>query len=191
MTDSVNDQETPDAGADADTPSPLDALRQEKDALQDRLLRTAAEFDNYRKRIDRERREQADSAAFDLLFDLLPIVDDLERALEAPTAGEPDAYRRGVELIHIQMLELLRRRFSDLSFQAEQHTFQASFSCGIACFPHDGNSFSRLYQLADMALYQAKGRLRPVLVDVPVFVINNSGSGLLGASQHALAGFRS
>ena len=110
MNDPVNDQETPDVGAHADAPSPLDALRQEKDAIQDRLLRIAAEFDNYRKRIDRERREQADSAAFDLLFDLLPIVDDLERALEAPTAGEPDAYRKGVELIHVQILELLRRR---------------------------------------------------------------------------------
>ena len=42
-----------------------------------------------------------------------------------------------------------------------------------------------------MSVFQAKGRLRPVLVDVPVFVINNSGAGLLGASQHVLAGFRS
>ena len=117
MNDDVNDQERADAAAATDEVSPVEALRQEvealrkeKDALQDRLLRIAAEFDNYRKRIDRERRDQADNAAFDLLFDLLPIVDDLERALEAPTTGEPDAYRKGVELIRRQMLELLRRR---------------------------------------------------------------------------------
>src|SRR5712691_11373675 len=110
MNDHVNDGVTPDVEVDPDGASALETLRQEKDALQDRLLRTAAEFDNYRKRIDRERRDQADNAAFDLLFDLLPIVDDLERALEAPSAGEPDAYRKGVELIHLQMLELLRRR---------------------------------------------------------------------------------
>ena len=90
--------------------SPLDALRREKDALQDRLLRMAAEFDNYRKRVDRDRRDQADAATADALADLLPIVDDLERALKAPASGDADAFRKGVELIHQQMLELLRKR---------------------------------------------------------------------------------
>lgn len=70
----------------------------------------AAEFDNYRKRIDRERREQSDAAAEGVLLDLLPIVDDLERALQAPAAGDAQAYRAGVELIHRQMLDVLRRR---------------------------------------------------------------------------------
>jgi molecular chaperone GrpE len=88
----------------------LTALRAEKDALQDRLLRMAAEFDNYRKRIDRERREQSDAAAESVLLDLLPIVDDLERALQAPATGEAEAYRAGVELILRGMLDLLRRR---------------------------------------------------------------------------------
>jgi molecular chaperone GrpE len=89
---------------------PIETLQQEKQALQDRLLRTAAEFDNYRKRIDRERREQADAAAADILADLLPIVDDLERALHSRAGGDADAYRKGVELIHKQMMDLLRKR---------------------------------------------------------------------------------
>jgi molecular chaperone GrpE len=88
----------------------LDALQREKDALQDRLLRTAAEFDNYRKRIDRERRELAEYAGADILTDMLPIIDDLERALQAAPGGEAEAYRRGVELIHKQMTDLLRKR---------------------------------------------------------------------------------
>ena len=101
-------------GAD-DTPASmpdeaLTALRAEKDALQDRLLRMAAEFDNYRKRIDRERREQSEAAAESVLLDLLPIVDDLERALQAPATGEAEAYRAGVELILRGMVDLLRRR---------------------------------------------------------------------------------
>ena len=101
-------------GAD-DTPASmpdeaLAALRAEKDALQDRLLRMAAEFDNYRKRIDRERREQSDAAAESVLLDLLPIVDDLERALQAPATGEAEAYRAGVELILRGMVDVLRRR---------------------------------------------------------------------------------
>ena len=89
--------------------SPLDAMRREKDALQDRLLRTAAEFDNYRKRVERDRRDQAEAATADALTDFLPIVDDLERALKAPR-GDLEGFRKGIELIHQQMLELLRRR---------------------------------------------------------------------------------
>jgi molecular chaperone GrpE len=90
--------------------SALEAMRHEKDELQDRLLRTAAEFDNYRKRVDRDRRDQAESAMADALAGLLPIVDDLERALKAPAGGDNESFRKGVELIHQQMLELLRKR---------------------------------------------------------------------------------
>ena len=88
----------------------LAELTNEKNALQDRLLRLAAEFDNYRKRVDRDRRDQADAAVVSAIEDLLPIVDNLERALEAPAGEDADSYRQGVELIHRQMLDLLRRR---------------------------------------------------------------------------------
>ena len=115
--DAINEQDSTGAATEPRDPeaqepadSPLDALRKEKDALQDRLLRTAAEFDNYRKRVDRDRRDQAEAATADALADLLPIVDDLERALKAPTGGDIEGFRKGVELIHQQMLELLRKR---------------------------------------------------------------------------------
>jgi molecular chaperone GrpE len=88
----------------------LGALQREKDALQDRLLRTAAEFDNYRKRIDRERRELSEYAGAEILTDMLPIIDDLERALQASAGADAQSYRRGVELIHKQMTDLLRKR---------------------------------------------------------------------------------
>lgn len=117
MNEDPNDFQNESSGAAAasqNAPDPIDdglaALRVEHAALQDRLLRTAAEFDNYRKRIERERREFTEFAAAEVLRDLLPIVDDLERALQAPHAGDVDAYRQGVELVHRQMLELLRRR---------------------------------------------------------------------------------
>ena len=99
-----------DGSGDTRQPDELGVLQGERDALQDRLLRIAAEFDNYRKRIERERREQADAAAESLLVELLPIVDDLERALQAPASDDALPYRAGVELILRQMLELLRRR---------------------------------------------------------------------------------
>jgi molecular chaperone GrpE len=115
--DAINDQDSTGAATEPRDPeaqepgdSPLDALRREKDSLQDRLLRTAAEFDNYRKRVDRDRRDQADAATADAVADLLPIIDDLERALKAPTGGDVEGFRKGIELIHQQMLELLRKR---------------------------------------------------------------------------------
>jgi len=89
-------------------------LQQERDELQDRLLRTAAEFDNYRKRTDRERRELSDFITMDVLRDILPVLDDLERALAVPadlsTNTEFAAFHKGVTLIHRQWLEVLRRR---------------------------------------------------------------------------------
>jgi molecular chaperone GrpE len=96
------------AGADAG--DPLTALQQERDELYDRLLRTTAEFDNYRKRTERERRELSDAVAADIVRDMLPAIDDLERALAAPAAEETVAYRRGVELIHRRLLDALRAR---------------------------------------------------------------------------------
>jgi molecular chaperone GrpE len=86
-------------------------LQRERDEYKNMMLRARADFDNYRKRTERERLEQEEMAAADLLRDLLPIVDDLERALSAPAESEgAQAYRRGVELIQRQLLELLRQR---------------------------------------------------------------------------------
>jgi molecular chaperone GrpE len=91
-------------------PDPLDQLRREKDGLQDRLLRTAAEFDNYRKRVERERRDMSDFMKSDILAEVLPIVDNFERALQASSGDEGEPLRKGVELIHKQMLDFLRKR---------------------------------------------------------------------------------
>jgi molecular chaperone GrpE len=87
-----------------------DTLQRERDDLRDRLLRTAAEFDNYRKRIERERRELAEFAAADLLRDILPIIDDLDRALAAPGWSKDAPAREGIELIQRRLLDTLRKR---------------------------------------------------------------------------------
>lgn len=85
-------------------------LRQERDDYYDRLLRKTAEFDNYRKRIERERREQADQSVVDLLLDLLLVVDDFDRALTVDAGEGAGAYRKGIELIHTKLHDLLRKR---------------------------------------------------------------------------------
>jgi molecular chaperone GrpE len=95
----------------SETPTREQTLEQERDQFYDLLLRKSAEFDNYRRRVGRERREQADRIVTDLLLEMLPIVDDLERALKAEAVGEQaEAYRKGVDLIYRQMLELLKRQ---------------------------------------------------------------------------------
>ena len=103
MTDGV------DAPGAAPEGSELGDLQRERDDFKDRWLRKGAEFDNYRKRIERERREQADQSVVDLLQELLLVVDDFDRAL---TVGgdEGGAYRKGVELIHGKLHELLRKQ---------------------------------------------------------------------------------
>ena len=91
-----DEQDPPAQPAEAGDGVNVEALKSERDALQDRLLRTAAEFDNYRKRIDRERRDQSESAASSLLVEILPVVDNLERALQAPSGPEAAGFRAGV-----------------------------------------------------------------------------------------------
>ncbi len=90
-------------------PDDLVELRKERDVLHDRLLRQAAEFDNYRKRIDRERRDSAQFAAVDFVQELLPVIDDFERALQVEAPGA-DSYRQGIEIIHRALMDMLRKR---------------------------------------------------------------------------------
>jgi molecular chaperone GrpE len=94
----------------AAAPTPDEALaraERERDDYYDRLLRKTAEFDNYRKRVERERREQADESVTNLLLEVLLVVDDFERA--AAAAGGSDAYRKGVELIYAKLQDLLKK----------------------------------------------------------------------------------
>ena len=83
----------------------------ERDEYRDLLLRKQAEFDNFKKRVERDRTRANRQAERMLIVALLPLLDDFERALEAPDdAGGVQAYRAGIELIHRQLLEILRKR---------------------------------------------------------------------------------
>ena len=86
-------------------------VERKRDEYYDLLLRKQAEFDNYRKRVERERQLVSEAAASSIIEELLPLMDDLERALKTEAAGEAaEAYRRGVELIYRQLEEVLRKR---------------------------------------------------------------------------------
>ena len=86
---------------------PATDLQRERDDYYDRWMRKAAEFDNYRRRIERERREQSDQAVVNLLQALLLVVDDFDRAVGVDASGA--AYKKGVELIHSKLHDLLKK----------------------------------------------------------------------------------
>ena len=90
------------------TPSPtatLAGLQAELAELRDRSVRTLADFDNYRKRVSRERSEERRYAAADLAQDILPVVDNLERALGSE--GSVEDLKQGVGMIIRQLLATL------------------------------------------------------------------------------------
>ena len=89
-------------------PRLLEEALKEKDRLYDQLLRKQADFDNYRKRMERERDETGGVAARDVLKRLLLVLDNMERALKAAEASR-DPLRQGIELVHQQFLDLLRK----------------------------------------------------------------------------------
>jgi len=107
--DNINPQQE-DTAAASEPPAEQDALQKERDDLYDRLLRKTAEFDNFRKRVERDRKEMIEWAAADVLNDLLSIVDDFDRALAADAPPEAQAYKAGLELINRQLAELLKKR---------------------------------------------------------------------------------
>jgi molecular chaperone GrpE len=78
-------------------------------ALEDRLLRLAADFENYKKRAAREREEYVAGANARLLAELLPVLDDLERALAAAEQHEEAQLEDGVRLVHRSLASLLER----------------------------------------------------------------------------------
>ena len=102
---------SPDAAPPADAPEPAPDPAAERDEYRDLLLRKQAEFDNYKKRVERDRAKANRQAERSLIAALLPLLDDFERALDAPLEGSgADAYRAGVELMHRQLLDVLRKR---------------------------------------------------------------------------------
>jgi len=97
------------AGATEDAPGDEQArLAEEALRYKDRLVRLAAEFDNYKKRTGREFTALVKNAGESLITELLPILDNIERALQAPqTSDETRSFAQGFEMIRQQFLEKL------------------------------------------------------------------------------------
>ena len=84
-----------------------DQLAAEKADLKDRLLRTLADFENFRRRAERDRSEYVQYAATEMVRDLIPILDDFRRAVKVETADKE--YAKGIELIDQRLFEALKK----------------------------------------------------------------------------------
>ena len=143
----------------------LAAARRERDEFYDRLLRKTAEFDNYRKRVERERREAAQYAAGDLLEALLPIVDDFERALRAEAGPDGESYRQGIELIYKQFTDLLARR-GVTPIEAVGHPFDPNFHQAITYESSPGRAEGEVIEEVRRGYKLGERLLRPAMVKV-------------------------
>jgi len=168
---------TASAAAGADDPA---KLRQEATELRDRLTRTLADFDNFRKRAERDRQEQKRYALFDPLREFLTVTDNLDLALSAQ--GPAEDLKRGVEMIHRQMIELLRRfGVTEVSavgqpFDPTVHEAVAREESAEVKSPTVSAELRRGYKLHDRLLRPAMVKVA-VPAEAPAPVTGGGGSG--------------
>ena len=144
----------------------VEAIKRERDENYDRLLRKSAEFENYRKRVERERRELADHTVTDLLMDLLNVVDDFERALAVGAdEGEAEGYRKGVELIYTKLQDLLRRR-GVKPIEALGADFDPNIHQAVAQEPSDEHREGEVTEEMRKGYMLGDRLLRPAMVKV-------------------------
>jgi molecular chaperone GrpE len=102
-----NQQESSRGPSAAQQVTEVDRLRSERDALLDRMARMQAEFDNARKRAQREQQDYRDYALSDAIKTLIPVLDSFDRALQS--SPEKSEFHAGVELIHKQLQNALAK----------------------------------------------------------------------------------
>ncbi len=152
-------------GAEAALTAERDRLAAEKTELQDRFLRAQAEFQNFRKRAEKERLELTEYASTEAVRALLPILDDFERALKSESADRE--FQKGMELIHQRLYDSLKRLglepLEALGKPFDPHTHHAVEMSETDSAPE--HTVLDEYQRA----YNFKGRLlRPAMVKVAV-----------------------
>jgi molecular chaperone GrpE len=144
-----------------------DQLRKEKEELQDLLQRRQAEFENFRKRSDKERSEAYEAATMETVRGVLGVLDDFERAIKAAreAGGSDEAWVKGMELIYQRLMDSLTKLGLE-PLHAEGEIFDPNLHHAIQKVEPDGDS-------ADVVLeefqrgYKFKGRLlRPAMVKV-------------------------
>jgi molecular chaperone GrpE len=128
----------PDQPSSADTAAEVQRLIEERDALQDRLLRRQAEFENYKKRVERERAEYVQFASAELIRELLGVLDSFDLAIRNAASGESanEDMLRGLDLVYKQLLDTLGR-FGLKVIEAKGQPFDPNFHQAISTVASD------------------------------------------------------
>jgi len=159
-----------DSGAPAQLQAELAALKTELQQSQDRFLRKAAEFENYRKRMEKEKGEAAQLAKSSLLMEFLPVADACDRALESlsnalENGATLEHYREGVRLLHKQIHDVFGR-IGVVPVAAQGQPFDPHFHEAVAR-EEDSEHEENTVTLDLRRGYLFKGRLlRPAQVKV-------------------------
>jgi molecular chaperone GrpE len=149
----------------------IQQLEQSVKESNDQLLRKAAEFENSRKRLSREKEESIKYANAALLGDIVPIIDDFERAIQsAADSKDFDAFHTGVSMIEKQMVSMLERNWGLTRFSASGEPFDPEKHEAIAVEETDKHEsevvledYQKGYLLHDRVLRPAKVKVaRPV-----------------------------
>lgn len=165
-----SDEQTEDAKLAADSAA-ADAevakLASDLNELRQTLMRRQADFDNYRKRIEKERAEDSKRATARVIEGLIPIIDGFEHALAAHREAEYENYRKGFELIYKQLVDNVTRlgveRVDPLGKQFDPHLHQAMDRTETTT--HEDGTILQVFQPG----YIFHGRvLRPAMVRVAV-----------------------
>jgi molecular chaperone GrpE len=155
------------AGDAAKADAELAKLTADLEELRQTLLRRQADFENYRKRIEKERFEDSRRATARVIEGLIPIIDGFEHALAAHREAEYDSYRKGFELIYKQFLESIKKlgveRIEPLGKSFDPHLHQAVDRAETS--EHKDGTILQVFQPG----YVFHGRvLRPAMVRVAV-----------------------
>ena len=130
----------------------------------DSYLRLAADFDNYRKRVAREHAELTARANERLVNELLPVLDDLERALEAAAGHEEAKLEEGVQLVHRSLASLLQRH--GLTEIAAEGAFDPHVHEALLAQPGEGAEEGSVLQVLQKGYRLGDKVLRPARVIV-------------------------
>lgn len=141
----------------------VEALRRERDELADQLIRKRADFENFRKRVERDRQAAGFDAVAALLKDLVPTLDNLDRALEAPAAA--DSLREGVEMIRRGLLAMLEARGVAVDDPLGQ-PFDPGRHQALAHEPAPGHAEGTVIEVYQKGYSFRDRLLRPALVKV-------------------------
>jgi molecular chaperone GrpE len=149
----------------ADSAAMLAAVSAERDALADQLLRLRAEFENFRKRAERERGEFTEFATMEAVRAVVPVLDDFERALKMESADKE--YARGMELIYQRLLETLKKLGLE-AIETEGQKFDPALHHAVE-MEKTGRVEDHTILYQHQRGYSFKGKLlRPAIVKVAV-----------------------